>query len=274
MAERLNTNPETEKTELNESELGKLTMLATEYREQKIDRAREDVKYWADDYKDVETQFAKHEIKNQAEFERWEEDAAHAFKKMREAESDSLFESRYERDDLERISNTLPPETIEAKSGDYYDERNLAILEAVRKNEDKDEREKELESIYSLHQLVARHIQAIMDYESRGSDPVIYNMHRRMAHNNLIRGLNNINRIADKYGVKRLIFRDFETNDFTYESHKDRHGETNARAEYDRSSVEAYVRRAFSRDFNKAEKENNITTRRDSLVAMFHGDDF
>lgn len=273
MTEKLNTNPETEDFEINSADFGKAGMLAAELRESRIEGAREDVAFWAGEYKDIEQAFVKHEIKSPGEFELWEDDARNAFSNMEEAEKDAEFADRYERDYAERIASTEPSETIEAKSGDYYDARNRAIIEEVRRNENEAERESDLADIYQLHQLVAGHIMAIMDYETRSNDPMIYNSNRRIAHNRLIRGLNKINHIAEKYGEKRLVFRDFITNDFTYDGTKDRGSETNARAEYDRSCVEAYVRNAFSRDFEKAEKEDSESGKRgNSLTAMFHED--
>ena len=49
----------------------------------------------------------------------------------------------------------------------------------------------------------------------------------------------------------------FEDNDFTYYPNMDACGHTNARAEYDRSTVEAYCRNAFSSAYEKAEKDNH-----------------
>ena len=273
MTEKLNTNPETEDFETSSADLGKVGMLAAELRESRTERARDDVAFWASEYKDIEQAFVKHEIKSPGEFELWEDDAKNAFSCMEEAEKDAEFTDRYERDHTERIASTEPSETIEAKAGDYYDARNKAIIEAVRRNDNETERESDLADIYQLHQLVAGHIMAIMDYETRSNDPMIYNSNRRMAHNRLIRGLNKINGIAEKYGEKRLTFRDFITNDFAYDGTKDRGSETNARAEYDRGCVEAYVRNAFSREFEKADSENKEALRPNrSLTAMFHED--
>ncbi len=274
MTEKIKTSLETENLSVDTQSLGEMTVLASKLEEISIKEKREDVKHWSDEYKDIEQTFAKKEIKNAKEFEIWEDDAKHAFDKMKDAELYSDFQDRYERDAFEKLSKCDPSETIEAKSGQYYRERNEAIIEAIKQNPNNEEKESELKTVHGLHMLVAGHIQAIMDYEARGSSPEAYNAHRKNAHNSLISGINKINHIAEKYGTKRLIYRDFETNDFLYDKSKDAYGETNARAEYDRSIVEAYTRYAFSRDYEQAEKENNITTNRDSIISMFHGEDF
>ena len=87
-------------------------------------------------------------------------------------------------------------------------------------------------------------------------DPKYYQNKRREAHNNLIRHLNYMNDLARKYGVRPFTFRNFETNDFAYSEKLDVGGHTNARADYDRSIVEAYCRIAFSSAYEKAEKDN------------------
>lgn len=273
MSEKIKLNPETEKTNFNTAELGKVGNLASEIRETRIESAREDVKFWARQYENTERSFISKNIKDEKEFKIWENDAKDAFDKMKKAEFDAEYTNRYEVDDVERIAGVEPSKTIEAQSGRYYDERNRRIVETIRKNENEEEREQDLKTVYSLHMLVAGHIGAIMDYSSRREDPTAYNSLRRMAHNRLISGLNEINHIAEKYNAERLVFRDFETNDFMYDKTRDRNGETNARAEYDRSIVESYVRMAFSSDFKSAERERNITES-DSIVARFHGEDF
>ena len=274
MTEKLNTNPEAEEQITPAGDFGKVGVLAAELRESRIESAREDVKYWSSEYKEIELAFTKHEMKSLGEFELWEGDAEDAFSQMEKAEKNAEFKDRYEKDYAEKIAKVKPDETIEAKAGDYYEIRNNALIEAVRRNENEAEREADLTDIYKLHQLVAGHILACMDFETRRNDPMIYNSNRRIAHNQLIRGLNKINHIAEKYGEKRLVFRDFIPNDFVYDSTKDHSSETNARAEYDRSCVEAYVRNAFSRDFEKADSENKETPRPErSLTAMFHESD-
>jgi len=272
MTEKIKSNIETEKTDFNASALGKAGNLASEIRETRIESAREDVKFWAGEYERVERTFTSKEIEDEKEFKVWENDAKEAFDKMKKAEGDAEYTNKYEIDDAERLAKVDPSKTIEAQSGKYYDERNRKIVEAIRSSENEDSA-KDLDTVYNLHMLVASHIGAIMDYSNKKEDTAIYNSNRRAAHNRLIRGLNDINHIAEKYNVDRLVFRDFETNDFNYDKFRDKNGETNARAEYDRSIVESYARMAFSRDFKAAENEKNITES-DSIVARFHGDDF
>ena len=270
MSERLENTSEIETNDEEIKKLGEAGVTAAELHTALVENMREDVAFWAEEYKSIEKAFISNEIRDKDEFELWERDAAEAFHKMEEAAAYSDFKNIYEKDNFEAIAKVAPSETIEAKSGQYYKERNQLIIEAIKEKASEEDRDKELETVYGLHQLAAYHIEAQKDYDSRTRDPDQYQAVRRAAHNNLIKGLNAINHIAEKYGAKRLIFRDFETNDFAYFRNLDNHGECEARAEYDRSCVENYIRIAFSRDFEAAERENIKTNRSDSIVAMFH----
>jgi hypothetical protein len=246
---------------------------AEEFRGKESERAREDVEYWAGEYVGIERQFTQHKVTGKADFERWEADAAEAYGKMLDAEYSSGFQDIYERDNTEKIARIDPRESIEAESGYYYDERNKALIEAIQSNPDDTQREKELELVYGLHMLVAKHIEASADSELRRTDVETYQRNRQSAHNNLIDRLNALNGLAERYKVKRFTFRDFKTNNFEYDRRKDPYGETDARYDYDRTCVEGWAKRAFSRDFEQAARERNMTERTDSLVAMFHSKD-
>ena len=273
MAERLSRNSEENYYLKNTKDLGRMSKLAEETDERKeVKEARENVKYWAEQYANTESDFIKNGFKNEVEFEIYENDASEAFSKMKRAEYESDFYDTYEKDRYEKISYADPAKTIEARSGYYYDERNSAILAEIKKNPNEEERKADEAVVEKLQSLVAAHIEACRDYDVKQRSAEEYDRKRREAHNAMISGLNKINHIAEKYHVKRLVFRDFEVSIFHYDEKRDIQGESKARREYDRSCVEAYVRQAFKDGYEKAEKEDNITDS-NSVVARFHTND-
>lgn len=234
--------------------------------------ARADLAYWAEEYRAAELAFLKRENKvSQNEYEKWEDDAKQSFTKIEKLENDCNFKSLYEKDAAERLAAVDGRESIEAYAGNFYEERNRNLVNAIM-NTDGDDKEDDKSIVGELHQLVASYIYASRDSEMRHMDPLTYQSRRQSRHNAVIRRINEINQLAEKYGVKRLTFRDFKTNDFPYNERLDYTGETNARAEYDRSAVESYIRTAFSSDFHDSEKSDSNTNYNPhkSIVAQFH----
>lgn len=256
------------------SDMGRLV---TDWLAHEKERAAGELDYWAGEYREIEQTFAKQKQDKQftlKEYELWEQDAAEAFQKLKNIEPKLEFQTRYDRDNAERLAAVDGRDSIEAYAGNFYDQRNRALISAIKNSLDEHQTE-DLETVESLHMLVAEYIHAVDDKELRRMDPQSYQNSRAYHHNAMIRGINQINRLADKYDAKRLIFRDFETNDFAYKEFLDQRGETNARAEYDRSSVEAYIRTAFSKDFAEAERGqgDQYYDQNRSIVAQFHSRD-
>lgn len=228
-------------------DLGAQALKVTEY--EATEHA--DVKFWAGEYVSTERDFDKQYQPRISEKEMlvWEQGAKYNFDQMTAyANKEGL--DRYTRDDVERIAMAEPGKTIEARAGKFYDARRDRLMAKIPKDATSD-----LEKVQMLPMLVMEHIAMQYDQGQRSFDPAAYQANRRRAHNNMIKGLNDMNSLAEKYGTERFTFRDFETNDFVYHRELDRSGETNARAEYDRSIVEAYARNAFSREFEQAERD-------------------
>ena len=237
--------------------------------------AMEDLKYWASKYQNIESDFSKRDIgRNLKEYEIWEDEAKEAFDKVIKMESRVAFDSIYEKDATERLAAVDGRKSIEAYAGNFYEERNQAILKKIR-NSSNDDAEIDAKTVGDLHELVGAYIKSTKDFDLRQKSPEQYQANRASKHNSIIRRINAINELAEKYEVKPLTFRNFKTNDFTYNKRLDYSGETNARAEYDRSSVERYIRIAFAEDFRKAEMGNgdNYYDPNKSIVAQFHSKD-
>lgn len=250
--------------------------------EKRIEAAREDVEYFSQLYRDVTSDFAKEKKRKgrigRDEYLKWEEDAAQSFSKMKAAEYDAKYDNIYDLDTAERLSVNDGKNSIEAYAGNFFDERKKLLMEAIDKNTNRAEAAKDILTLGSLHQLVAEYANARADYELSRTDNEAYNNKRQGAHNCVIDRINELNELAEKYGVRRLTFRNFVGNargpysKGQYDHHKDYFGYSDGRAEYDRSAVETYIWLAFARDFKDFDEEEK-KGRSDSIVAMFHTKD-
>ncbi len=220
---------------------------------------KERVATWAERYYQTEKNYMRHR-KNIVSLDYedlvdWENRAKISFDAMQNAEKSAGFRSRYERDRTENIGFLNPDENIEADSGKFYIRRQRALNKAIEESDSKT-KEEDLKAGDELYRFVGEHLYYEHDYETRRSDLQAYDSRRHAAHNALINHLNHMNDLARQYGVTPFTFRNFEDNDFTYIKSSDVGGFTDARSEYDRSTVEAYCRNAFSSAYEKAEKDH------------------
>ena len=241
-----------------------------------VERRREDTKHWARYYVGAEQAFDRRVKDNkisQTEFMKWEDEVGGAFFKMKEAEYDACYASKYEKDRAEMISLSDRSVTVEAYAGNFYDERKKVLKQKISQNENIAERDEHYNILGSLYDKVCSHIEAERDFELKNKDVDSYNDVRKNAHNSLITNLNQINALADEYGVRRLTFRNFLTNDDkNYDKSLDIYRDTDARYEYDRSSVEKYMRIAFAEEYRKAEREGTLKVDSSTMskTAYFH----
>lgn len=241
-----------------------------------VERRREDTKHWARYYVGAEQAFDRRVKDNkisETEFMKWEDEVGGAFFKMKEAEYDACYASKYEKDRAEMISLSDRNATVEAYAGNFYDERKEVLKQKISQNENIAERDEHYDILGSLYDKVCSHIEAERDFELKNKDVDSYNDARKNAHNSLITNLNQINALADEYGVRRLTFRNFLTNDDkNYNKSLDIYRDTDARYEYDRSSVEKYMRIAFAEEYRKAERDGTLKVDSSTMskTAYFH----
>lgn len=241
-----------------------------------VERRREDTKHWARYYVGAEQAFGRRVKDNkisETEFMKWEDEVGGAFFKMKEAEYDACYASKYEKDRAEMISLSDRNATVEAYAGNFYDERKEVLKQKISQNENIAERDEHYDILGSLYDKVCSHIEAERDFELKNKDVDSYNDARKNAHNSLITNLNQINVLADEYGVRRLTFRNFLTNDDkNYDKSLDIYRDTDARYEYDRSSVEKYMRIAFAEEYRKAERDGTLKVDSSTMskTAYFH----
>ena len=192
----------------------------------------------------------------QQEFEKWED-----------ALSDEL---EFAGDELEKTDNTLETmaesaramilttdeyktyKTIEAQAGNYYHERSAALKQAIESS-GQPESEKDLNSIREFYFAVIDHL----DYRYEDPDRVFsmgvkeFDKQRIMAHNNVIKHLNELNDLARKYHVRPFTLRNFCPSDA-----RPKEKQTPAVADlmaYDRYSVQSYYTIAFSSEVKRRE---------------------
>lgn len=241
-----------------------------------MERRREDTRHWARYYVGAEQAFDRRVKANkisETEFMKWEDEVGGAFFKMKEAEYDACYASKYEKDRAEMISLSDRSATVEAYAGNFYDERKEVLKQKISQNENIAERDEHYDILGSLYDKVCSHIEAERDFELKNKDVDSYNDARKNAHNSLITNLNQINVLADEYGVRRLTFRNFLTNDDkNYDKSLDIYRDTDARYEYDRSSVEKYMRIAFAEEYRKAERDGTLKVDSSTMskTAYFH----
>lgn len=236
----------------------------------KEERFTQEVEFWAGEYNDAERQFANYQRLAQsgkqaaerqiseADFHdtlrKYEADQAYNWRQLTgvtgQAQNQGYLTDKYQLARTERLGTVEPSETIEAATGAFYHERALELQQAIRAG-DSTTADAELTLIDQTLAKVSEYMLASSDYESRSRDLPLYNVQRRFAHNGMIRQLNNLNALSERYQTPRFTLRDFMTNDFKYFPHLDRGSHLNHRAEYDRETVLEYFRAAFSQDFAK-----------------------
>lgn len=240
-----------------------------------VERRREDTRYWARYYVGAEQAFDRRVKANkisETEFMKWEDEVGGAFFKMKEAEYDACYPSKYEKDREERISMNGRTVTAEVYAGNFYEERTEILKQKILENPNPKERDAQLKILGDLPDKVCSHIEAERDFDLKKIDERAYLNARKNVHNSLIRNLNEINKLADNYNVRRLTFRNFLTNDDRYDEYKDIYLDTDGRYEYDRSSVEKYMRIAFADLYDQAEKDGTLRVdpNKQSKTAYFH----
>lgn len=241
-----------------------------------VERRREDTRHWARYYVGAEQAFDRRVKDNkisETEFIKWEDEVGGAFFKMKEAEYDACYTSKYEKDREEMIGSANSLMTAEVYAANFYEERKEALKQKILQNENPEERDNHLKILGDLHDKVCAHIECKRDFELKSKDVGAFEEARKNAHNSLIRNMNQINNLADEYRVRRLTFRNFLINDDkNYNAAYDIYLDTDARYDFDRSSVEKYTMIAFDDEYKKAETDGTLKVdpSKVSKTAYFH----
>lgn len=252
-------------------EMGGWVLSATEGKdaERVVPDAKAEVKYWSNEYNEAERQFARYSKKMAADkagredyrttLARYEEDIAYDWQEAEmaadKAMSGQLIRSPYELADTQSLGVVEPHETVEAATGIFYEERVMVLNDKITSAEPTEETAAEQKLIRQTWRKVMDYVEASTDYDFLHMDYNAYRQARRVCHNNMIRQLNALNLLAEKYGTTRFTPRNFMTNDFVYNERRDRSGKLNRRANYDRETVLAYFQTVFQKDFALADKK-------------------
>ena len=260
--------------------IGQMVVSQSERKDAPLDFTAE-VAYWSGEYNDAERQFAKYSASlgdNQRKTDayqqtllRYEDDIAYDWQRMEDytnkAMSAQLLRSPYETAATQSLGSVEPHETVEAAVGIFYEERVEALREQLMQADETEEVAAEREILRRTWRKVLDYNEATRDYDLLHSDYNGYHRVRRDCHNRMIRQLNTLNLLAEKYGTKRFTPRNFMTNDFLYESVRDPGGKLNHRVDYDRESVLAYFETVFKKDIELVNKKS-IRANRDSLAGF------
>lgn len=229
-----------------------------------------EVKFWSSEYNTAELQFAKYARSggpgNYCEtLKKYENDIRFAWEHLQDsthkARQSQLIRSDYELADTQALGVVNPEETIEAATGIFYEERATKLNQEILVHGENEESQADHAILRQTWRKVMDYIEAATDYEFKNRDYNTYQNMRRDCHNRMIRQLNDLNHLAEKYKVERFTVRDFMTNDFYYSSKRDTAGNLNHRANYDRESVLAYFKTAFQGEFASSEKKAEIKER-------------
>ena len=231
-------------------------------RQDKIERAGEEIGFYAGEIRALEYQFRKQLDRSKErgelhidkeEFSKWEQDYRYLWLRVREQVQRNGLTSAEEATAEQKIivytEEADLATTVEAQAGNFFTERERNLLSAIREQGGNEE---DLKVARGFAEAVDDHL----DFKYMSPDEIRdygydnYESHRTIAHNNAIKQLNNMNRLAEKYGTERFTPRDFWTSEMP------KSAQTPAiarRMRFDRDIVEEYYGIAFRSEAKRRE---------------------
>ena len=222
------------------------------------DYRKKDVEYWSDNTRNISSSFATRiressRPMSKDEFEKWEDEYMDSRNKVKEAELRMQGDMRTNLTIEERMNLGINPDnTIDARAGDYYRERITVLREAIDKSGGDSN---DLKNIEEFYKSVTNHIL----YRTSGLHDITrldkleeFENGREAAHDEVIKRLNQLNSMAEKYGVRRLTPSDFYTSEI---KSKENGIAGESRSGFDRDVVEAYYSRALSGEVQDAKRK-------------------
>ena len=204
---------------------------------------------------------------SEEEFLKWEAEFAGSWDKMQQfiKESGMTIEKEAEieapvffSEDKSKIE-----ETVDAQAGRYYDKRNQELRNAIFASNEKT-KDSDMRIVGTFLQTVMMHVgfRYMMPDDIReqyGDDAAAFESFdraRTAAHNSVIKHLNKLNELAEKYGTTRFTPRDFWTSERPHQTQ-----DIAKRMKYDRKAVEAYYTLAFSSEIDEEERRHRNSAR-------------
>ena len=193
---------------------------------------------------------------SQREFEKWEDTITDEYKL---AEKDINHGGMRLRDEAEIFQNMIAyykksdfNKTVEAQAGRFYVERDNELRLAIRKDGGEDA-EKDLACLNGFYPVAIKHLenqyQTENDKNSAKDDELALE-------DDVIKHLNNLNRLARKYGTRAFTPRDFWTSDICNE--KLQTPAISTVIHYDHNLVEEYLVLAFNDEIKKRQPKANL----------------
>lgn len=242
--------------------------------------AQESAKFYCEDIKKVELDFAKQlpmlmkkntnlddskinslmsqkgaKPLSKRDLEKWEDalsdDLQYAKNALRRSginpDSDLDATAEYLQDMIFANSEEALNNTVEAQAGQFYRERATALSEAIKASGN-NECQKDLEYIARFPGVVAKHLgfkyMSKRKYdEDYAYNPAIYETSRTNSHNDVIKHLNGLNNLAQKYGTRPFTPRNFWSSNIR--SVAEQTPAMSAVLRYDRDIVEEYYFNVF-----------------------------
>lgn len=243
----------------SEQILAAIKRWSTLYDEEETDFQRF-VKQWQG--KDTSTPEAQQ--KYQDWLRRSEQMAQMAWQEMQRSTNDAVakrvISGRYEVARAQNYGQGIAPgDTIEAASAVFYQDRMTDLVGQVNADEGlaESERQEKLRLLGSTWRRVSDYLESTSDlYDGYDGQ-----RRRTAAHNAMIRQLNSLNDLAREYDLQPFTFRNFMTNDFSYDKSRDRSGVLNYLADHDRETVANYFRKVFARDIAREEEREKAKKR-------------
>lgn len=201
---------------------------------------------------------AEYNEMSQEEFEKWEDalsDEIHYARKELE-DTDETLETVAECEQAMTFpaNNAEIKNTIEAQAGNFYHKRIDALRQAIETSNNKDAK-KDLADIKNFYNAAMIHLDYLYvtpdEIESMGFKE--YQDNRELAHNTVIKRLNDLNDLAREYHVRPFTNRNFCPSDTRKE--KDQTPAVSSVMKHDRAIVKAYYFTAFSSEVRRKENE-------------------
>lgn len=196
----------------------------------------------------------------EADFIKWEDDYRLRWQDIQvdvheiDAHSDKSLEARLENPMIPQKykgkDNPNVYKTLEAQAGQYFDSRYASLIRAIN-NGPQEDAEAARKITREFNRAVEEHLEwKYMSQEEKEKIPnITYESERTKAHNAVIKAMNEMNALAERYNVRRFTARDFWSSDLV-----DRRVQTPEIAErmrYDRDIVEAYYDFAYSGEIER-----------------------
>ena len=165
-----------------------------------------------------------------------------------------------------------PEASIESATGIFFNDRSIALAEAIRSSDlPEEEKQSDLDLLSKTFSVAESYFELYNKEDTinpESEDAIIYDKTRGNHHQAMVKQLNAINTLAEKYETKRFTPRGFMENP-TQKFHKgDLYVEAlDSRSSYDRYSVVGYFKRAFS---TVRDQERKRAHKSDNKLAFFH----